>query len=126
MILTCIRNINNFIKIKLIVDRDNNLSLLINLETITGFDEIIKKIDEIMSQHRNERGLILTSSEKKCLDIKNFISELLDQQSKDSVKESLNKCANSIGAWREKYPVGTKATNESQDDLIATLQSCKF
>jgi len=49
MILTCIRNINNFIKIKLIVDRDNNLSLLINLETITGFDEIIKKIDEIIT-----------------------------------------------------------------------------
>lgn len=36
---------------------------------------VIKKIDEIMSQHGTERGLILTSSEKKCLDIKNNLSE---------------------------------------------------
>lgn len=49
MILTCIRNINNFIKLKLIVDKDNNYSLFHNLETISGFDDIIKKIDEIIS-----------------------------------------------------------------------------
>jgi hypothetical protein len=49
MILTCIRNINNFIKIKLIIDKDNNFSLFYNLETISGFDNIIKKIDEIIS-----------------------------------------------------------------------------
>ncbi|MGI0006873.1 MAG: helicase C-terminal domain-containing protein [Nitrosotalea sp.] len=36
---------------------------------------VIKKIDEIMSQHGTERGLILTSSEKKCFDIKNNLSE---------------------------------------------------
>jgi Rad3-related DNA helicase len=36
---------------------------------------VIKKIDDIMSQHDTERGLILTSSEKKCLDIKNNLSE---------------------------------------------------
>ena len=36
---------------------------------------VIKKIDEIMSQHATERGLILTSSEKKCFDIKNNLSE---------------------------------------------------
>ena len=36
---------------------------------------VIKKIDEIMSQHATERGLILTSSEKRCFDIKNNLSE---------------------------------------------------
>lgn len=36
---------------------------------------VIKKIDEIMSQHDSERGLILTSSEKRCLDIRNNLSE---------------------------------------------------
>lgn len=36
---------------------------------------VIKKIDEIMSQHDTERGLILTSSEKRCLDIRNNLSE---------------------------------------------------
>lgn len=36
---------------------------------------VIKKIDEIMSQHDTERGLILTSSEKRCFDIKNNLSE---------------------------------------------------
>jgi len=36
---------------------------------------VIKKIDEIMSQHADERGLILTSSEKRCLDIRNNLSE---------------------------------------------------
>jgi ATP-dependent DNA helicase DinG len=37
--------------------------------------EVIKKIDEIMSQHAAERGLILTSSEKRCIDIRNNLSE---------------------------------------------------
>jgi len=36
---------------------------------------VIKKIDEIMSQHAAERGLILTSSEKRCIDIRNNLSE---------------------------------------------------
>lgn len=36
---------------------------------------VIQKIDEIMSQHANERGLILTSSEKRCFDIRNNLSE---------------------------------------------------
>lgn len=36
---------------------------------------VIKKIDEILSQHDTERGLILTSSEKRCLDIRNNLSE---------------------------------------------------
>ncbi len=36
---------------------------------------VIKKIDDIMSQHDSERGLILTSSEKRCLDIRNNLSE---------------------------------------------------
>ena len=36
---------------------------------------VIKKIDDIMSQHDNERGLILTSSEKRCFDIRNNLSE---------------------------------------------------
>lgn len=36
---------------------------------------VIQKIDHIMSQHQDERGLILTSSEKKCHDIKNNLSE---------------------------------------------------
>ena len=36
---------------------------------------VIKKIDDIMSQHSTERGLILTSSEKKCIDIRNNLSE---------------------------------------------------
>ena len=36
---------------------------------------VIKKIDDIMSQHADERGLILTSSEKRCFDIKNNLSE---------------------------------------------------
>jgi Rad3-related DNA helicase len=36
---------------------------------------VIKKIDDIMSEHANERGLILTSSEKRCFDIKNNLSE---------------------------------------------------
>ncbi|MFI5416285.1 MAG: helicase C-terminal domain-containing protein, partial [Nitrososphaerales archaeon] len=36
---------------------------------------VIKKIDEIMSQHADERGLILTSSEKRCFDIRNNLSE---------------------------------------------------
>ena len=36
---------------------------------------VIKKIDEIMSQHSTERGLILTSSEKRCIDIRNNLSE---------------------------------------------------
>ena len=36
---------------------------------------VIKKIDDIMLEHANERGLILTSSEKRCFDIKNNLSE---------------------------------------------------
>ena len=36
---------------------------------------VIKKIDEIMSQHDMERGLILTSSEKRCFDIRDNLSE---------------------------------------------------
>jgi Rad3-related DNA helicase len=36
---------------------------------------VIKKIDDIMSQHADERGLILTSSEKRCFDIRNNLSE---------------------------------------------------
>ncbi len=36
---------------------------------------VIQKIDEIMSQHVNERGLILTSSEKRCFDIKENLSQ---------------------------------------------------
>ena len=36
---------------------------------------VIKKIDEIMSQHAAERGLILTSSEKRCVDIRNNLSD---------------------------------------------------
>lgn len=36
---------------------------------------VIKKIDEILSQHSSERGLILSSSEKRCADIKNNLSE---------------------------------------------------
>ncbi|MGI0101275.1 MAG: helicase C-terminal domain-containing protein [Nitrosotalea sp.] len=36
---------------------------------------VISKIDEILSQHGTERGLILTSSEKKCVDIRNHLSE---------------------------------------------------
>ncbi|MDE1769161.1 MAG: DEAD/DEAH box helicase family protein [Thaumarchaeota archaeon] len=36
---------------------------------------VIKKIDDIMSEHGHERGLILTSSEKRCFDIRNNLSE---------------------------------------------------
>jgi Rad3-related DNA helicase len=36
---------------------------------------VIKKIDEIMSEHANDRGLILTSSEKRCFDILNNLSD---------------------------------------------------
>ncbi len=36
---------------------------------------VIKKIDEIMSDHKDERGLILTSSEKRCTDIRNSLSD---------------------------------------------------
>ena len=36
---------------------------------------VIKKIDDILSQHNTERGLILTSSEKRCIDIRNNLSE---------------------------------------------------
>ncbi|MDE1816022.1 MAG: ATP-dependent DNA helicase [Thaumarchaeota archaeon] len=36
---------------------------------------VISKIDEILSEHQNERGLILTSSEKRCIDIRNNLSE---------------------------------------------------
>lgn len=36
---------------------------------------VISKIDEILTQHADERGLILTSSEKKCADIRNQLSE---------------------------------------------------
>ena len=36
---------------------------------------VIKKIDDIMSEHAHDRGLILTSSEKRCFDILNNLSE---------------------------------------------------
>lgn len=36
---------------------------------------VISKIDEILSLHKNERGLVLTSSEKRCVDIRNNLSE---------------------------------------------------
>ncbi len=36
---------------------------------------VISKIDDILSEHQNERGLILTSSEKRCVDIRNNLSE---------------------------------------------------
>ncbi|MDE1862552.1 MAG: ATP-dependent DNA helicase [Thaumarchaeota archaeon] len=36
---------------------------------------VISKIDEVLSKHEGERGLILTSSEKRCLDIRNNLSE---------------------------------------------------
>jgi Rad3-related DNA helicase len=36
---------------------------------------VIQKINEILSQHPDERGLILTSSEKRCNDIKNNLSD---------------------------------------------------
>ena len=44
----------------------------------SSFDDeraVISKIDEILSQHSLERGLILTSSEKRCLEIRNNLSE---------------------------------------------------
>ena len=37
--------------------------------------EVIKKIDEILTKHHNQRGLILTSSDKRCKEIKNNLSE---------------------------------------------------
>ena len=37
---------------------------------------VIKKIDSIMTEHSGQRGLILTSSEKRCHDIKNNLSEI--------------------------------------------------
>lgn len=36
---------------------------------------VIKKIDQLLSTHSGQRGLILTSSEKRCHDIKNNLSE---------------------------------------------------
>lgn len=36
---------------------------------------VIAKVDEILTNHKNERGLILTSSEKRCFDIRNNLSE---------------------------------------------------
>ena len=36
---------------------------------------VIQKINDILSQHPDERGLILTSSEKRCRDIKNNLSD---------------------------------------------------
>ena len=36
---------------------------------------VIQKINEILSCHPDERGLILTSSEKRCLDIRNNLSD---------------------------------------------------
>ncbi|MGI0072705.1 MAG: helicase C-terminal domain-containing protein [Nitrosotalea sp.] len=36
---------------------------------------VIQKINDILSQHPDERGLILTSSEKRCIDIKNNLSD---------------------------------------------------
>lgn len=35
---------------------------------------VIKKIDEILSKHNKQRGLILTSSGKRCLEIKKYLS----------------------------------------------------
>jgi len=36
---------------------------------------VVKKIDEILLKHYNQRGLILTSSEKRCVDIKQNLSD---------------------------------------------------
>lgn len=36
---------------------------------------VISKIDDLLTQHADERGLILSSSEKKCIDIRNHLSE---------------------------------------------------
>ena len=48
--LICIRNIikdEKIIKIKIIVYNNEEYKLFYNYETINGFDEIIKKIDEL-------------------------------------------------------------------------------
>ena len=37
-------------------------------------ESAIKKIDELLTEHKNERGLILTSSIKRCNDIRNHLS----------------------------------------------------
>jgi len=47
------------------------LAFLISLETE---NKVWKKIDEILSNHNNERGLLLTSSRSRCQDIVNHLS----------------------------------------------------
>lgn len=56
----------------------------------SGDDEraVIQKIDEIMSQHRSERGLILTSSEKRCFEIRDNLSK--DNRSRIRICHSRN------------------------------------
>jgi Rad3-related DNA helicase len=49
---------------------------------------VIKKIDHLLNTHSNERGLILTSSEKRCHSIKNNLSE--KNQKRIRICHSLN------------------------------------
>jgi Rad3-related DNA helicase len=44
--------------------------------TINDELNVIKKIDELLTKHSNERGLILTSSFSRCVDIKSNLSAL--------------------------------------------------
>lgn len=50
----------------------------LSLAKSTPDDElsVIKKIDEILSKHHKQRGLILTSSEKRCYEIKKYLSAI--------------------------------------------------
>jgi ATP-dependent DNA helicase DinG len=51
-----------------------NVEFLNSRSSFAQEQNAIRRIDEILSKHKNERGLILTSSKKKCFDILSQLS----------------------------------------------------
>lgn len=65
-----------------------NTKYLNNSSPLEDRIEVINEIGKLLKKHENERGLILTSSKKRCYDIKKYIPK--SQQSRISMAHSEN------------------------------------
>ena len=65
-----------------------NIKYLNNSSPLDDRIEVINEIDKILKKHENDRGLILTSSKKRCYDIKKYLPK--SQQSRISIAHSEN------------------------------------
>ena len=71
-----------------------NVKYLNNSSSFEDRKQVIDEIDSILQKHANERGLILTSSKKRCYDILKHVSK--KQQSRIQIAHSENQDGSTI------------------------------